>query len=162
MLRHLNPCMYVWTMPEASNQIQVNREEVRMLALEIGVREAARRLGLNEDRVCKWSERGNWFSTPKHINSSQALVSTVSRPSVVLTDEITRLEGETRTSLARSAAHLAKQGESAELNASGHVRNAAQVAQIAFKWRDDEKPSHFTLNQLNINTLAIDQPSTLD
>ncbi len=147
-------------MPETSIQQPIDKEAVRLLAIEIGVREAARRLGLNEDRVCKWSERGKWFSTPTHINASATIVSSVSKPGDILVNELARLEGETRTSLARSAAQLARQGENAKLEASGHVRNAAQVAQIAFKWRDDEKPSHFSLNVLNINTLSIDSPDT--
>ena len=36
------------------------REQVRMLAHSIGVRPAARSLGLKETRVLKWAERGKW------------------------------------------------------------------------------------------------------
>ncbi len=37
------------------------RESVRLLALSVGVREAARQLNLNEDRVCAWAARYNWL-----------------------------------------------------------------------------------------------------
>ena len=37
-----------------------DRESVRVLAIELGAREAARRLGLNEDTVCSWARRYNW------------------------------------------------------------------------------------------------------
>jgi len=39
----------------------VDRESVRLLAIELGVREAARRCGLSEDRVRKWSSRYKWL-----------------------------------------------------------------------------------------------------
>lgn len=39
----------------------VNREAVRVLAIAVGVREAARRMGLSVERVMKWSQRGNWL-----------------------------------------------------------------------------------------------------
>ncbi len=140
---------------------EINREAIRLLAIEHGVREAARMTGLNEDRVRQWSSRFSWFEakTPHH---NQAVTNVTTSPADAHLHELARLEGETRTSLARSAAQLARQGENAKLEASGHVRNAAQVAQIAFKWRDDEKPTYFTLNQLNINTLSIDETPTLD
>ena len=44
-----------------------NREAVKVLAQAIGVREAARRMGLSEERVMKWSQRdpaGPWMSQP--------------------------------------------------------------------------------------------------
>ncbi len=36
------------------------RAQVQMLAIQIGVRPAARACGLDEDRVRKWSQRGKW------------------------------------------------------------------------------------------------------
>ena len=36
------------------------REQTRALAMQIGLRPAARALGLNEDRVKKWGQRYNW------------------------------------------------------------------------------------------------------
>ena len=36
------------------------RDQVRILATSIGVRPAARAVGLDENRVLKWSERGKW------------------------------------------------------------------------------------------------------
>jgi len=35
-------------------------ELVRMLAIDIGIRPAARKLGVNEDTACKWAERYHW------------------------------------------------------------------------------------------------------
>lgn len=39
------------------------KEKVKAVALQIGVREAARQFGLDEERVLKWSARGKWFET---------------------------------------------------------------------------------------------------
>lgn len=39
------------------------KERVKVVALQIGVREAARQFGLDEERVLKWSARGKWFET---------------------------------------------------------------------------------------------------
>ncbi len=44
---------------------QINREAVKVLAQAVGVREAARRMGLSQERVMKWSQRdpaGPWGS----------------------------------------------------------------------------------------------------
>jgi hypothetical protein len=38
----------------------VSREAVHMLALSIGAREAARRLGINESTLLSWSHRLKW------------------------------------------------------------------------------------------------------
>ena len=38
----------------------VSREAVRMLAVSIGAREAARRLGMNESTLLSWSHRLKW------------------------------------------------------------------------------------------------------
>ncbi len=38
----------------------VDRESVRVLAIELGAREAARRLGLNPNTVLSWARRYDW------------------------------------------------------------------------------------------------------
>lgn len=44
-------------MPQA---LEVDREHVKLIAFQVGVREAARQLGLNEDTVMQWSKREKW------------------------------------------------------------------------------------------------------
>jgi len=39
----------------------IDHEPVKMVALQIGVREAARQFGLDEEMVLKWSQRENWL-----------------------------------------------------------------------------------------------------
>lgn len=57
--------------------LDVDREQVRMLAVSVGVREAARQLGLEEDTVCQWAKRGEWL---KNIPRSRPMPPTVLRP----------------------------------------------------------------------------------
>jgi hypothetical protein len=42
--------------------LEVDHEEVKFVALQIGVREAARKFGLDEDTVKSWSYRESWFA----------------------------------------------------------------------------------------------------
>jgi hypothetical protein len=42
--------------------LAVDHEQVRTIALAVGVREAARQFGIQEDTVKKWSSREGWFA----------------------------------------------------------------------------------------------------
>lgn len=44
------------------SKLDVDRTQVRILAIQIGVRQAARELGLNEDTVCAWANREGWMA----------------------------------------------------------------------------------------------------
>lgn len=137
----------------------VSKEEVRLLAIEFGVREAARKLGLNEDRVRQWSSRYKWFKPIADTQKSN--VTTVTKPADVLLDELAENERETRLSLSRYAKRAAQDSERASLRDAPYVKAAAQVAGIVHKW-DSEKPGQqFTLNVLNINSLSMDNGETL-
>ncbi len=57
--------------------LDVNREEVRMLALNVGVREAARQMDIPEATVQAWAARYGWL---KNAPRSVPLPSTVIRP----------------------------------------------------------------------------------
>ena len=134
----------------------VSKEEVRLLAIQIGVREAARRLGLNEDRVCKWSERGKWFSTPNQIKSKQATVSTVSKAGDVLLDELTANGNETKLKLSRyakkQAEHLATKGKLKDHLA---FKNIASGAGSLHGWDESKQGNSFTLNVLNVGSFGV-------
>lgn len=51
-------------MPQA---LPVDREKVKMVALQIGVREAARQFELPESTVKSWSTREGWFAQQQEI-----------------------------------------------------------------------------------------------
>src|SRR5678816_149931 len=115
------------------NAMPVSKEEVRLLAIEYGVREAARKLGLNEDRVRQWSSRHKWFSQSPKVQT----VTTVTKPSEIVMDELADNERETRLSLSRYAMRAAKDSEQASLKDAPYVKAASQVAGIVHKWGDD-------------------------
>ena len=82
-----------------------SRESVRVLALAIGARAAARRLGINEKTVLSWSHRGKW-KLPRRKGGRPALRSNVS-PSDALA-EFKRQGGLTRMDRARAIAEAAE------------------------------------------------------
>lgn len=58
-LPHISPVLPS-RMPSAPSLI--DHEAVKVVALQIGVREAARQFGLSEEMVMKWSQREKWFA----------------------------------------------------------------------------------------------------
>ena len=86
--------------------LSIDRESVRLLAIELGVREAARRCGLSEDRVRKWSSRYKWLEqrAPKQ---QEAAVTVVTTPGDVLLQEHKALESTTKSALMQTAAKAA-------------------------------------------------------
>lgn len=137
------------------------REAVRLLAIQIGVREAARQLGLNEDRVCKWSERGKWFAKPSHPKARNAHVSTVSSPGDILLQAIADDNVPTRAALAkahRKAAEHAQAMSGVELLKPGTaqaLRQHGQGAASVHGWNDQQQGKGFSLNVLNLGRLSI-------
>jgi hypothetical protein len=84
----------------------VDREAVRVLAIEFGARETARRLGINEKTVLSWSHRGRW-NLPLRRNIGRPGVSLQVSPSEALA-EFKRQGGVTRTDMARAIAEAAR------------------------------------------------------
>ena len=83
----------------------VNREAVHILALSIGAREAARRLGMKESTLLSWSHRLKW-KLPRHKVGRPPLDLKAS-PSDVLLD-YKRRGGLTRMDMATAAARAAE------------------------------------------------------
>ncbi len=126
--------------------------------MEIGLRPAARKLGLNEDTVCKWAERGDWRISDKAKNGRPPVSTMSAQPGDVLLSELATLERETRLSLAKSAANMANQAQSAELKASSDVKNVAQTAAIVHRWDAKEQQTGNVV--VNIALLGVD-PATV-
>lgn len=56
-------------MPQA---LEVDHEQVKAVALQIGVREAAKQFGLKECTVLQWSRREKWFGNSDLIEQARA------------------------------------------------------------------------------------------
>lgn len=133
-----------------------------MLAIEVGVREAARRLGLNEDRVRQWSSRNQWFAKP--ADTQHSTVTTVTKPADALQAQLATHEGNTRLYLAKYSANAA-----AAIHKSVHptrytkqANDIARTMAIVHK-QDQEKPgAQFSLNVLNLNMFSDDSAPVID
>jgi hypothetical protein len=108
-----------------------DHESVRTLAIAIGVRPAARQLGLNEDTVCTWAKREHWFEVPEQPPSKAIDVKALkAQPGDILLQEIAENGKETKLSLSRSARRMAKDAENATLRHSPYVHRVAQTAAL--------------------------------
>jgi hypothetical protein len=83
----------------------VSREAVRILAISIGAREAARRLGMKESTLLSWSHRLKW-KLPRHKVGRPPLDPKVSPGDVLL--DYKRRGGLTRMDMATAAARAAE------------------------------------------------------
>jgi len=124
------------------------QEQVRILALQIGVRPAARQLGLNEDTVCSWASRYDWKVPTVTNGAPPSIASTMQATHVAdsVASELAENERETRLSLARSARRMAKDAELATLRNSGEVKNVAQTAAIVHRWDQKQQQSNVMVN----------------
>jgi hypothetical protein len=129
----------------------VDREAVRVLAIELGAREAARKLGLNENTVLGWAYRYKW-QLPKRnggaIASAQSIVPQ-SSPGDVLIATHKELEERTKSGLAQATARAAEAAATAEeplpVSNTAQLRDLAASAARIFGW-DSDKPG-VQLNQ---------------
>jgi len=137
--------------PARANQKQ-DREAVRLLAIQIGVREAARKLQLNEDTVCSWAKRGQWFAQPANPQTLQA---PQARPGDILLQELAEHERSTKLGLAtyakRQAEHLAERGKLAD---HGAFRNITAGSAQLHAWSEGKQGNVFSLNVLNLTVLG--------
>ena len=143
----------------SSRAINVDRESVRLLAIELGVREAARRCGLSEDRVRKWSSRYKWLEQ-KAPKQQEAAVTVVTKPGDVLLATHKELDSRTRTALAKTTAREAEAAATApeplQVSNTAQLRDLAASAARIFGWGSD-KPAGNTYNTLVVTTEQLQQ-----
>ena len=88
-------------------RLDVDREAVKTLAVAVGVREAARRMGLNEAAVRQWSCREKWFAPTSLPPTLKKAVTHVTDPSVALSNVLANDNNETRIGFSRAARKVA-------------------------------------------------------
>lgn len=88
-------------------RLDVDREAVKTLAMAVGVREAARRIGLPESTVKSWSDRGDWLrpvvQPPTVLRASNASKT----PSAAMVEALTDDSNATKIGFARAARTVA-------------------------------------------------------
>ena len=119
------------------NAINIDREAVKTLAIAVGVREAARQLGLNENRVLQWSKRGQWFK-PKPQPPKQSDVITVIKPSEALAETLKQHNNDTKlglsTAAVKTAKHAATMSPVQVLRVSRGLKNVTEIAEKVHGW----------------------------
>lgn len=147
--------------------LAIDKEQVRMLVLSVGVREAARQLDLNQETVAAWSARGDWLAhtreKPVLPKSMQPIASGASiKPADALTEILTTEAKETRQFLSKTAHKAAKRASEQTGNeiiaSSDKVLNIGKLAALTHGWnKDDAGGSRINVNLLcqNVGNLQI-------
>lgn len=134
----------------AAPPLAVDKEKVRMLVLECGPREAARRMGLKEDTVNQWSKRGGWLkhlrpeNQPKPPSSMQPIiVPNVISPADALSNLLAENHGKTKVGLSQWTAETGGQlGTLKGEKAMAAHPVAVSVASVMTKiWPEQAQPS---------------------
>lgn len=118
----------------------VDREAIRVLAIELGAREAARRTGVNENTILSWSRRYKW-DLPKRTGGPKA-IELQSKPGDALIATHKELETKTKTALMQTvakAAQLAAQKPAMDVTTTAQLRDLALTMAKLCGW--DGKPS---------------------
>ena len=143
------------TMPKPLN---VDWSAVRVLAVAVGVREAARQMGISQDAVRQRSKREGWMTsakaaTQRALSKRVTTVTRVSPNAVSPADALATVLGErkerSKLGLSKYAAEAAERaGESdGDLGLSRNVRDVAAVHQAV--WPEQHQENILTLSVLN-------------
>jgi hypothetical protein len=103
-----------------------------MLALNVGVREAARQMGFKEDRVMQWSKRYHWIrpiSLPKlPVTMQNDVVSTVSKAADTMANFIETNGKKTRFHLSRATMKASKRFS--QMNGDQVINRSDSLVQV--------------------------------
>jgi Putative ATPase subunit of terminase (gpP-like) len=150
--------------PKPQTKLPVDREAVRVLAIELGAREAARRLGLNPNTVLSWAKRDNWKLPSRKGGTTKASANAItlrSKPGDVLLQTHKELEDRTKSGLAQATARAAEAAaEAAEplpVSNTSHLRDLAASAARIFGWDKTDKPGVQLNQQIVISADQLEQ-----
>jgi hypothetical protein len=132
-------------MAESVTAHEVNREAVRVLAQAIGVRAAAREMGIPEATVQAWSAKGKWMIGEQKRSRVYTVATTKAQPGVVnpadaMANVLENLSENTRLGFARASAKVAEKLSTSDVDELlGEKRAAAahtwaKTAALAHGW----------------------------
>lgn len=128
-----------------------------MLVMSIGVRDAARKLELNENTVLDWSRKGKWLAdcrpTPAKAPPPASMASPIGpiKPADALQSILSEDERETRLSLSKAARRMAKTAEDAPLEQAGDALQAGKLASLVHRWEKDRDGDRVSLAFFSIS-----------
>lgn len=144
--------------------LDIDKEQVRMLVLSIGVRPAAAKLGLPVSTVGTWSEEGKWLACTKPqpatmpkpasmVNPNNPNIS----PANALAQTIQDHERATKTALARAiragAEHASTMLGSEVVDKSRQIKDLAGAGAVIHAWSGGDKQAGNTINILSENVI---------
>lgn len=164
-------CYFVPSMeekPAVAPPVLVNWEAVRALAMVVGVRESARRMGISEEAVKKRCTREKWLESPEAQRANKMAIAQRSgltvavsphlSPGQLISAEINQLGSKTRLSLARGIAKAGEHVESLDgpaiLANAADVKSIAQTADLVHGWKGAAPQVKIRLDVLNGSTEA--------
>lgn len=140
----------------------VDWEAVRVLAIELGAREAARRLGMKESTVLSRARRDKW-NLPKRKGGatlkSASAITLQSKPGDALIATHKELEAATKTGLsiaAAKAATKAAQNPPLDVSSTSQLRDLATSSSRIFGW-DKKNSPHTQYNQLVVTAEQLEE-----
>lgn len=127
--------------------LDVDRDQVRMLCIQHGPREAARMCGIAEATVLDWCAKGKWLADTRiraaklPMPPSMRPIAPIKTPVDALTEALIRDGNATRSAAMRyarltseHAATLAEASPEVALTQASDVKSAVQVAALAGSW----------------------------
>lgn len=133
----------------AAPRLDVDREAVKTLVRAIGVRPAAREMGLSEDTVLAWSNREGWLEGVKpviplpksmqRVNAINAIGEPVKSPSDAMSAALEDLSSRSRIGFAKASCKVAEKmaDQSADelVAQSTDALTWAKTAALAHGWQ---------------------------
>ena len=137
-----------------------------MLALSIGVRKAARQLGLKHNTVLSWSKRDKWFADPQKPSTiakqNGNAISAIKSPSNALADTLREHSQETKLGLStaarRAAVYAARMTPVRVIRSSRGLKNVTEIAEKVHGWNAQSRiTSVFAQQAVVITDEEIDE-----
>ena len=131
-----------------------------MLVKDFGYAETSQRTGIKEGTLRQWARRFHWHTPFVH---SQVVTTVTQSPATAHAEALAERKAQSRSLLSEYQVRAATEA-AAHAQPLSITRQVNDLASIHSKvWPEDQsKPTHFTLNQLNINSLSVDDTQTLD
>jgi len=160
----------------AAPRLDIDREQVKLLCLSLGVREAARQMGLKEDTVKKWAQRGRWLANCRPTPAAQPLppscrptiVPNVPHPADALIKSLTEHGDRTKIALARAATRGAETVADMldPVEALEHTQDLVGLAKVAASvhgWGSAQQSAGLNIvSQINIELGAGRETTVID
>ena len=128
------------------------REHVRILAMQIGLRPAARAFNLKSDRVRQWAKRFNWRISLIRPATNATLSHNVTSPINALQNVLDGYAERTRLAMARTSQRAFEHSDTVtdemlhELPRAVALEKHARVASIAHNWSTQQVNVGVALN----------------